>query len=101
MLDLLESMRRAIAEYQIRGASGLRDAVQTVVGRLVVAWDSKEATAKDAEAHALVSKFWGIFSKLDKAASVVLKYTPVLDKVPKLHQYLPFLPALPYGGLGG
>ncbi|TDR46548.1 hypothetical protein DFR29_10380 [Tahibacter aquaticus] len=36
LLDMVEALRRALSEYQIRGASGVDDALGEIMGRLLV-----------------------------------------------------------------
>jgi len=68
LLDLLEVIRRAIAEYQIRGAEGLKKAVAESVGRLFI---DKDIVLKEKDKSAFQS-FWKYLAKLNLIVSSAL-----------------------------
>ena len=84
LLDLLESMRRAIQEYRIRGARRLKEELEKIVGALVVNGSEIEK-AKDAEE---VSRFAQVFSAFVAMVTFANKATPLFGPVVRVINYL-------------
>ena len=83
-LDILQSLRAAVADYRIHGARGLQEAVERAVGKLTV--------------HYLRSKKQGAplnLDYLDRLLDLILKVETLLAKahvyLPALAEYLPKL----------
>lgn len=68
ILDQLEIIRRAIAEYKIRGAEGIRDGLATCYGKLI----QNEPLFRDPETSEHVASLWDIFSRADNMTTVAL-----------------------------
>lgn len=77
LLDLLEAVRRALAEYRIRGTAGLREATARSIGFILFAW---QQAAEDEEKQT-VSRTLVFLRRLDTVVARVLKYAPVLAAI--------------------
>jgi hypothetical protein len=83
-LDILQSLRAAVADYRIHGASGLEEAVERAVGKLTVHYlrVKKQGGALDLD-------------HVDRLLDVILKVEALLAKaqvyLPALAEYLPRL----------
>ena len=73
LLDLLERMRRGISEYRIRGADGLREALETTIGRLVMKRTSVAESSIGEEEKTLFDGIKGILIKFDWAIDRAVK----------------------------
>ena len=83
LLDLLEAIRRCVAEYQIRGAKGIRQAITAALDTLTQNIRKKPATDYTKEDKVFVARFLTILSKVDTAASKAMTYLPLLQKLPE------------------
>ena len=80
LLDFTESMRRALTEYQLRGISGLREDLFSILDKL-------QRNFKLVEQHkneSIVQKFWVVLAKYDTVSSVALNTPQVLTGFAKL-----------------
>jgi hypothetical protein len=77
LLGCLEAFRRAIADYLIRGAEGLRKAAATTLGELLIARDNVRANEK----HPLMQRLWGFLTKVNTAVSLAKHSKPLVDWV--------------------
>lgn len=77
LLDLLETMRRAIAEYKIRGAAGLREALTKGVGAVVI----MAQQAAEPEEQSTVKRVFSFLEKVDKVIARLAKYKPILVSI--------------------
>jgi hypothetical protein len=73
LLTCLESFRRAIAEYRIRGAGGLREAAAKTFGELVLVHD------KVNRKNPLIFRLGGIVMKAADAAATAMKFKSLVD----------------------
>lgn len=93
LLNLLETIRRCIAEYQIRGAKGMRQTVVVALDTLAQTIRKKPATDYTKEDKIFVTRFLTILSKVDMAVSKAKTYLPLLQKLPEwaesVKAYLP------------
>jgi hypothetical protein len=93
LLDLLETIRRCIAEYQIRGSKGIREAVTVALDTLSQHIRKKDGTSYSDKEKSLVAKFLTILSRTDEIAARALTYLPLLEKFPEwaesIKRYLP------------
>lgn len=83
LLDLLETIRRALADYRIRGTAGLREATSKAVGEIILGWQQTEGT-EDRDA---IQQTLKAFVVVDTILSRAMKYKPVLEGI-----YLKLLP---------
>ena len=65
ILDLLETIRRSISDYKIRGAEGLKKSVAESIGRLAL---EKNLVLQEKDKEAF-RKFWDFLSKLNLIVS--------------------------------
>ncbi len=93
LLDLLETIRRCIAEYQIRGAKGMRQTVTAALDTLAQTIRKKPAADYTKEDKIFVARFLTILSKVDTAVAKAMTYLPLLQKLPEwaesVRAYLP------------
>jgi len=75
LLDLIETMRRALAEFQIRGNQSLQDVLDQSLGRLLRA--SRQTTSNFTEDPAF-SKTLAVLGLIDKALSIAHRVEPYL-----------------------
>jgi hypothetical protein len=74
LLDFTESMLRALTEYRLRGISGLRQDLFSILDKL-------QRNFKVVEQHKsepIVQKFWGVLAKYDMISSIALNTPTVL-----------------------
>jgi hypothetical protein len=76
LLDLVETMRRAIAEYRIRGVGGLREALSKGVGVIIMA-----SRAEKVEEQSTVNRVFGFLARVDQLVAQLAKYKPVLVSI--------------------
>lgn len=69
ILDELEIIRRGIAEYRIRGAQGLREALATNIGNI---WLNKNMVATEANAG-VVKRFGKILLDIDRCTAAAMR----------------------------
>lgn len=81
-IDLLETLRRAISEYRIRGVEGLQRAVQESLGKLTLFYKQRKG---DVEAEPF-QKLWGLLVKAEGVVSRAMTYGPYL--VESFQRYL-------------
>jgi hypothetical protein len=81
LLACLESFRRAIADYRIRGAAGLRDAATRTLGELVLVSVSEKADASD---RPLLRRVWGLAQKTLDVTATAMKYRPLAEPLVRL-----------------
>ena len=81
LLDLFEQIRRAISEYQIRGASVLREALTAGLGQLLLNYQEAKENKDDPNMKAI----WNILMRLESILSKAMEYKPLLD------QFMPLL----------
>jgi len=82
LLDLLETIRRCIAEYQIRGAKGIRETITTALDTLSEHVRKKPKASFSEEERTILSRFLDTLSKADEVVSRSLTYLPLLQKIP-------------------
>jgi hypothetical protein len=75
LLVCLETFRRAIAEYRIRGAEGLRSAAEATVGRLFFVQEKAKATSK----RNLIVRLWSLVRTAHSIASMAKDATPLAE----------------------
>ena len=66
LLEMLEAMRRAISEYRIRGAKGLREELFTILER----FQRNFELIREHKDEPIVSAFWNVLAKYDTLTSV-------------------------------
>ncbi len=86
LLDAIERVRRSIAMYQIYGAKGIRESLQTLVGVAVLERDALKQTT--VEAPDLLDKYGKLVYALDKATGLALKTTELAHKAAPLFDML-------------
>ncbi|OYT92891.1 MAG: hypothetical protein CFE43_06345 [Burkholderiales bacterium PBB3] len=86
LLDAIERVRRSIAMYQIHGAKGLRESLQTLVGVAVLERDGLKQT--EAATPDLLDKYGKLVYTLDKATGLALKTTELVHKAAPLFDML-------------
>jgi len=72
LLDGLEAMRRAILDYRIAGADGIRQAVDSNIGAVVRHFQDIMEVPDD-EDKDLVNEFLGLINAMNKKVTVALK----------------------------
>lgn len=82
LLDLLESMRSAVATYRVRGAKGLRKALAVSIGELLLRYPEVRSSNEEPE----LKEFWAFATTLDKIICKALEYMPLLEKALPLLQ---------------
>lgn len=80
LLDLLEIMRRSIAEYKIRGANGIREELAYFIGKVV----QNENLIKANSASEEVISLWKIFSRADNLTTVALNVIHIGQRIIQL-----------------
>lgn len=88
VLDLLEALRRAIAEYRIRGATALRQALEASV----MAVFRNHSLFQDAAEREEVGRFWQVLRKVDKAVTWALKKGALVEPVVRIVKMLGYTP---------
>ena len=83
LFESLEEIRRAILEYRLRGAEGLREAMERGVGA-VLRFSSAVEDNAECKPEPVVGKFLLFLRKLDSVASVALKLRELAGPVAKL-----------------
>lgn len=73
-LDLLETLRRGVAEYRIRGVDGLKSALEESVGKLWMYYTRQAGHVPEEQ----FSRLWGLVVEIEAAISKVLTYGPYL-----------------------
>ncbi|MDD2541934.1 MAG: hypothetical protein PHH28_12950 [Desulfuromonadaceae bacterium] len=71
--DLLEALRRSIAEYNIRGAKGIRENLAYCYGKVF----QNHATFKQQEGSDEVNSLWKILSRVDNLTTVALNLASI------------------------
>lgn len=95
ILVCLEALRRAVAEYRIRGASALRDAVKNSLAELLLVAD----VVKSEHQKTPVVKFLSLLAMADQVVTKVWKYkallaTPIRGLLPEFASAIDNLPNL-------
>lgn len=80
LLDLVESMRRALHEYTLNGVEGLRDELFSVLGRL----QRYYPVFRQHDNEPVVKEFWDILSRYDTITSLYLNVPQILNGISKL-----------------
>jgi hypothetical protein len=80
ILDLLEAIRRSIAEYKIRGANGIREELAYFIGKVVQNKDLLKAHSDSEE----VASLWKIFARADNMTTVALNVVQIGQHIIKL-----------------
>ena len=75
ILELLEVIRSAIAQYKIIGISGLHDAVAVSLGKLALQHEDLAASKEEKE----LKEFWEFLVKIESVVSKVMEYKPLLE----------------------
>lgn len=83
LIESLEEIRRAILEYRLRGAAGLREAMERGVGG-ILRFRSEIAEINDVESDSVVQKWFALLSKLDSMASAALKVRQLVSPLTNL-----------------
>lgn len=95
LLDGLESIRRAIAEYRIRGSEGLGKALRSNFGDLLYVGslmrDEEENRGDHESKLKVISRYLAILKDVGDVVQLVLKVPQIITTVTK---YLPALPQL-------
>lgn len=86
MLDLLECIRRALAEYRIRGNSSLRQVLDQSLGRLMREYKDYYNSSKDA--GTVIQRFGQLLTLIDQTVSVVKNAKPILEYMTSFIPYL-------------
>jgi hypothetical protein len=86
MLDLLECIRRALAEYRIRGNSSLRQVLDQSLGRLMREYKESYKSSKDAAT--VIQRFGQLLTLIDKAVSIAKNAKPILEYMTTFIPYL-------------
>ena len=86
LLDLLETMRRAIHEYRIRGIKGFEDGLAKILGKLILNRDLIQNSNSDEVKE--VGQLWNKFVSLYSFAADSIQVIEGVQKV------LPLLPAI-------
>jgi hypothetical protein len=79
LLVCLESFRRALVDYRIRGATGLRDAATKTIGELLLVSDKV-----DAQTRPLIRRVWGVARKSVELTATAVKFKELADSVHRL-----------------
>jgi hypothetical protein len=82
ILDHLESIRRAIVEYRIRGTKGLRQALDSGIGSLLRHRDE----LKKSDNQTLVSRLTSLFGKIDRYVALATTARKLYGHVTELLQ---------------
>lgn len=82
LLELLETMRSAVATYRVRGAKGLRKALASSIGELFLRYPEVRSSNDEPE----LKEFWAFATTLDKIICKALEYLPLLEKTIPLLQ---------------
>jgi uncharacterized protein with HEPN domain len=80
LLDMLEAMRRAINEYRIRGAKGLREELFTVLERFQRNFD----LIREHKDEPVVGAFWQVLTKYDTLTSVYVNAPQIIAGFQKM-----------------
>ena len=83
--ELTESMRQALAEYRIRGGTGLREELFSILERLQRTFPILEQHKTEPE----VKLFWEILSKYDTITSICVNAPAVLSGFQQVLQLMP------------
>ena len=75
ILELLEVIRSAIAQYKIVGISGLHDSVAISLGKLALQHEELAASKEEKE----LKEFWQLLVKIEGVVSKVMEYKPLLE----------------------
>ena len=75
ILQMLQGIRDAVAEYEIRGAEGLEDALSIAIGRLIVQRDLVRKATK----RPLLKDYFALLAKVDTVVSKVMRYRSLLE----------------------
>lgn len=81
ILDLLEQIRRSVADYQIRGASVLHDSIALSLGELLLNYQDVQNEKENEDLKAV----WAFLVRLEFIVSKAMEYKPLLEN------YLPIL----------
>lgn len=84
ILDLLETARRAIAEYNIRGAKGMRDDLAYILGKIIQNHNTFERDSSSED----LGIFWQIISRLDNLTTIAVNAVSLAPNIIK------FFPAI-------
>ncbi len=82
ILDHLESIRRAVVEYKIRGTQGLRQALDSGIGSLLRQRDELKKT----ENQHVVTRLMNLFGKIDSYVGVGIAAQKLFGRVTDLLQ---------------
>ena len=85
ILDLLETIRRAVSEYRIRGNSSLRRVLDESLGRLMREYNSTSSNEQDGQA---IRRLGALLSIIDKAISVAKNAKPILEYMTTFIPYI-------------
>jgi len=85
LLDLLEAIRRSITEYQIRGASGIRDQLAYCLGKVIQ--NEKVLMGKNESDE--MTLFWKIFGRANNMTTVALNVTQISHQIMQLLTHTP------------
>jgi len=80
ILDLLEAIRRSIAEYKIRGANGIREELAYFIGKVI---QNKDLIKNNSELEEM-SSLWKIFARADNMTTVALNVVQIGQHIMKL-----------------
>ena len=80
LLAQLETLRRSIVEYEIRGTAGLKEALASSLGHLLYNYEQ----VQNHRQSPLWEKFITIFCNLDNIVSKALRYKGLGEKIIKL-----------------
>lgn len=87
ILDQLDAIRRAVEDYKIRGAEGLKKALAESSGMVILEWG---IFAKN-EGNTSVKKFWDILTKINTAVRAAELAYYLGGNMAEAIKYLPFL----------
>ena len=82
ILDHLESIRRAVVEYKIRGTQGLRQALDSGIGSLLRHRDELKKT----ESQHIVTRLMNLFGKIDSYVGVGIAAQKLFGRMTDLLQ---------------
>lgn len=75
-LDLLETLRRGVAEYRIRGIDGLKRGLEESLGKLLLYYKRQSGNVPEEE----FGRLWALVVKVETVISRVLTYGPYLTE---------------------
>ena len=71
LIDGLDAVRNAVLQYRVRGAEGIRQALDRNIG-LMARYGQELKTASETDEGRIISRWWGFLQKVDTMLSLAL-----------------------------